>query len=432
MKHPHIDKTTLSIIGLGYVGLPLALRLAAEFNVIGFDIDGSRIVELQNGFDRTLECSAEDLETSLLRLASDIADIQGTDVYIITVPTPVTDEKEPDLEALMSACQIVGQAMHRNAVVVFESTVYPGVTETVCGPALEKASGLVCGKDFFLGYSPERINPGDKIHTVDKITKVVAGQNADVAAYLMGIYGKLTNGNVFLAKDIKTAEAAKVIENAQRDINIAFINEVAMIFNQMGIKTHDVLEAAGTKWNFLNFTPGLVGGHCIGVDPYYLAHASGQLGHNPEIILAGRKINDGMAGFLAGQISQNIKKRPDDAAAGRVLALGLTFKENVPDLRNSKAADLVMSLQSLGYQVDVYDPLAVPEEAKRTYGFELLPDMVTVEPYDCVIGVVPHDVFQSIDAGALQRLLVPGGLVADLKGIWRHLELPESIARWEL
>lgn len=432
MNLPDLEKTTISIIGLGYVGLPLALRLANDFRVIGFDIDPSRILELQDGFDRTRECTEEELRSSSLEMTMGLTNNDEAGIYIVTVPTPVNDENEPDLGALLSACQIVGQVISKNSIIVFESTVYPGVTETVCGPALEKASGLVCGEDFYLGYSPERINPGDKVHTVDKITKIVAAQNAKVARVLVALYGKLTNGNVFLAKDIKTAEAAKVIENAQRDINIAFINEVAMIFNQMGIQTHDVLAAAGTKWNFLNFSPGLVGGHCIGVDPYYLAHASKQLGHNPEVILSGRKINDGMAQFLANQISEGIHNQPEITTPARILALGLTFKENVPDLRNSKAADLILSLRKLGHQVDVHDTLADPEEAKRIYGIELLADLDVVDAYDCVIGVVPHSDYQNLGDQDMKRLLTPGGLLADLKGIWRHLELPENYGRWEL
>jgi len=426
------ENTKIAVIGLGYVGLPLAIRLSEHFQVTGFDVDVSRIAELRDGFDRTAECEPQELNAAAFSLTTVADDIAGSDVYIVTVPTPVSIENEPDLSAILSACDIVGKAMRKNAIVVFESTVYPGVTETQCGPALAEASGLVCGEEFFLGYSPERINPGDKVHTVDKITKVVSGQTPEVADFLMSLYGTLTNGNVFLAKDIKTAEAAKVIENAQRDINIAFVNEVAMIFNQMDIQTHDVLAAAATKWNFLNFTPGLVGGHCIGVDPYYLAHAARQLGHNPEVILAGRKINDDMAGFLARQIDRQIQGLEIASHPSRILALGLTFKENVPDLRNSKAADLINSLRKIGHLVDVHDALADAHQAKQIYDLDLLSNLNAVNTYDCVISVVPHSAYTSFTASDLANLLKPGGLVADLKGIWRGLTLPDSFKRWEL
>ncbi|NQV99389.1 MAG: nucleotide sugar dehydrogenase [Rhodospirillales bacterium] len=432
MTLPSVDTVKIATIGLGYVGLPLALRLSDCFQVTGFDVDLARLAELQSGIDRTGECSSQALAASRLELTSDPERIAGFDIYIVTVPTPVAASKEPDLRAVMSACAIVGQAMAKGAVVVFESTVYPGVTESLCGPALEKASGLVCGTDFYLGYSPERINPGDKVHTIDKITKVVAGQTAAVSELLVAVYGRLTNGNVFLAKDIKTAEAAKVIENAQRDVNIAFINEVAMIFNQMGIQTQDVLETAATKWNFLNFKPGLVGGHCIGVDPYYLAYAATQLGHNPEVILAGRKINDDMAGFLARQIDRQIQNLSCISKPTRVLALGLTFKENVPDLRNSKAADFIMSLQKMDHQVDIHDPLADAGEARALYGFDLLTGLDDAVAYDSVIAVVPHAPYLSFDSDRLRKILKPGGLVADMKGIWRHITMPAGYVRWEL
>ncbi len=432
MGLPHINNIKIVTVGLGYVGLPLSLRLSGHFPVTGYDVDPSRILELQDGYDRTGECSDQELATAAFHLTTDPKAIAGADVYIVTVPTPVDADNQPDLSALLSASETVGRALKQNAIVVYESTVYPGVTETLCGPVLETASGRVCGQDFYLGYSPERINPGDKIHTVDKITKVVAGQTPEVADFLMSLYGRLTNGKVFLAKNIKTAEAAKVIENAQRDINIAFVNEVAMIFNQMGIKTHDVLAAAGTKWNFLNFTPGLVGGHCIGVDPYYLAHLARQLGHNPEVVLAGRKINDDMAGFLARQIDRQIQLLPLKSETARIMVLGLTFKENVRDLRNSKAADLILSLQKAGHHVDVHDPLADPGEAKAAYGFDLLTGTAQRAAYDCVISVVPHKTYVAFQADDLVALLKPGGLVADLKGIWRDIEMPGEYVRWEL
>ena len=432
MTLPNLDSVKVAIIGLGYVGLPLALRLSAHCDVTGFDVDGSRIEELEGGHDRTGECSPEELSQAKFDVTSEPSALNGKDVFIVTVPTPVAKNNQPDLGAVISACEIVGRSLQKGAVVVFESTVYPGVTESICGPALEKASNLIAGEDFYLGYSPERINPGDKVHTVDKITKVVAGQTPEVTAFLMALYGKLTNGNVFQARDIKTAEAAKVIENAQRDINIAFINEVSMIFSQMGIQTQDVLAAAGTKWNFLNFTPGLVGGHCIGVDPYYLAHAARELGHHPEVILAGRKINDDMAEFLARQIDQQIQGLPLAAEPKRILVLGLTFKENVPDLRNSKAADLIMALRNKGYQVAVHDPLADAKQAKQLYGLELLSDLAEATDYDGLVGVVPHAPYLSLEASEITRILKPGGLLVDLKGMWRGIELPDGCNRWEL
>ena len=432
MAFPNLKSVKIVIVGLGYVGLPLATRMADHYYIVGFDIDLSRISQLQSGYDRTYECTMDELTAANLTLTSDPAHIKGADVYIVTVPTPVDTSNKPDLGAVLSASEVVGNYMKKNAIVVFESTVYPGVTETICGPALERASGMVSGVDFYLGYSPERINPGDKVHTVDKITKVVAGQTPEVAAFLLKFYGKLTNGNVFQAKDIKTAEAAKVIENAQRDINIAFINEVSMIFSQMGIQTQDVLEAAGTKWNFLNFTPGLVGGHCIGVDPYYLAYAARQLGHHPEVILAGRKINDDMATFLAHQIDLQLQISKTRGNTARLLVLGLTFKENVPDLRNSKVADFIVALRDLGHSVDIHDPLADRDEAKAFYGFDLLESLDQASVYEGVVGAVPHMQYLAFDASDIVRILIAGGVLADLKGMWRGLELSDQFTRWEL
>ena len=328
----------IAVLGLGYVGLPLAVALARHYKVTGFDIDAGRVAEIAAGRDRTGEVPAKRLAKSTLAVSTEEGELAGCDVFIITVPTPVDESNAPDLGAVLAACDIAGRQLSTGAIVVLESTVYPGVTEEHCGPRLEAASGLRCGTDFFLGYSPERINPGDREHTVERITKVVAGQTPEVTARLVALYGAVNGGNVFTARDIKTAEAAKVIENAQRDINIAFINEITMIFQKLGLSAYDVLEAAGTKWNFLDFAPGLVGGHCIGVDPYYLAHRARQAGHEPEIVLAGRRINDGMADFIVERVAERV------AAPGRVLVLGLTFKENVPDIRNSKVIDIVAGL----------------------------------------------------------------------------------------
>ena len=432
MTLPKLEYVKIVVVGLGYVGLPLAIRLANYFQTVGFDIDQSRISQLQSGYDRTYECTMSDLTDSNLTLTSDLNPIRGADVYIVTVPTPVDASNKPDLDAILLASEIVGNSLKKNAIVVFESTVYPGVTENICGPALEDASGMTSGVDFYLGYSPERINPGDKVRTVEQITKVVSGQTPEVSAFLMGLYGKLTNGNVFQAKDIKTAEAAKVIENAQRDINIAFVNEVSMIFNQMGIQTQDVLKAAGTKWNFLNFTPGLVGGHCIGIDPYYLAHAARELGHNPEVILAGRKINDEMATFLARQIDQQLEQSQTGGSPARILVLGLTFKENVPDLRNSKVADFIIGLRDLDHLVDIHDPLADKKKKKKLYGFDLIENLEESNRYDCVVAAVPHAQYLIFDTFDISRILKVGGLLADLKGMWRDLKLPEQSIRWEL
>ncbi|MFD2232442.1 nucleotide sugar dehydrogenase [Phaeospirillum tilakii] len=416
----------VAVVGLGYVGLPLAVTLARHFPTLGLDISTARIAELQRGHDRTDEVAPATLRASTLKLSADPAAIAGFDLYIVTVPTPVDAANEPDLRPVLSACRTVGEAIRPGAVVVFESTVYPGVTEDICGPELERVSGLKCGVDFFLGYSPERINPGDREHTVDTITKVVAGQTAEVTRMLAAVYGKVTRGGVFEAASIRVAEAAKVIENAQRDINIAFINEVTMIFQNLGISIHDVLEASATKWNFLNFKPGLVGGHCIGVDPFYLARCAIDHGHHPEIVLAGRRINDGMGRWIADRISA---KLADNA---RILVLGLTFKENVPDLRNSKVVDVIRALREAGHRVDVHDPLADPAEAAHEYGETLMPSLDGAGGYDCVVGAVPHAPYAAFTAEAFAALLAPGGLVADIKGMWRGVALPPGLRGWQL
>jgi UDP-N-acetyl-D-galactosamine dehydrogenase len=416
----------ISIIGLGYVGLPLAVALARHFPVVGYDINARRVGELREGIDRTDEVAPETLRKSSLAVTNRAADIAQSRVFIVTVPTPVDEAKRPDLAAVRAACDVVGKHIARGAIVVFESTVYPGVTEDICGPALEAASGLVCGRDFFLGYSPERINPGDREHTVDRITKVVSGQTSEVIEVLRQIYGAVTNGNLFVAKSIKAAEAAKVIENAQRDINIAFINEVTMIFQKLGISAHDVLDAAATKWNFLPFTPGLVGGHCIGVDPFYLAHRALEVGHAPEIILAGRKINDSMGAFVARCINAEL------LGSSRVLVLGLTFKENIPDLRNSKVVDIIAELRLLGHDVSVHDPLADAEEALEHYGVALVPSLDDFGPFDALVGAVAHAAYKAFTPGRFAALVKRGGLVADVKAMWRGTRLPEGLRRWEL
>ena len=418
----------IAVVGLGYVGLPLAVALARHHRVAGFDSDASRIEELAASRDRTGEVTQEDLAKSTLTLSTDPSALIGAGYFIITVPTPVDESKRPDLSAVRAASRTIGEQISPGAVVVLESTVWPGVTEEICGPEIEAVSGLSCGIDFHLGYSPERINPGDRVHTVEKIVKVVSGQTPEVTAQLAEIYGSITTGGVFIATSIKAAEAAKVIENAQRDINIAFVNEVAMIAHKLDIPTRDILEAAATKWNFLGFEPGLVGGHCIGIDPYYLAHRAQELGHEPEVILSGRRINDAMGGFVAGQVADRL----DEPAGARVLVLGLAFKKNVPDLRNSQTVDIVETLTARGCQVEVHDPLADPAEAARQYGIELLHNLQDAGPYAALIGAVAHDTYRALSSADIEALLMPDGLLADLRGLWRGVDFLTGIRRWEL
>ena len=419
----------IAVVGLGYVGLPLAVALARTARVTGIDTDQARVNELRSGFDRTGEIEPEDLRQSSLEVTSTLEDCAGADVFIVTVPTPVDDANRPDLRPLLLASEALG-ALLRGAtnkpIIVYESTVYPGVTEELCGPLIERVSGLRQGSDFFLGYSPERINPGDREHTVDRIVKVVAGENPEVTARLAEIYGRVTSAGTFAAKSIKTAEAAKVIENAQRDINIAFMNEITQIFAKLGLSTLDVLEAAGTKWNFLKFRPGLVGGHCIGVDPYYLSHCAQSLGHLPRVILAGRSINDGMGNWVADCIHS---KR--DSRTGSVLILGVTFKENVPDLRNSKVVDVVRRLRWLGHKVTIHDPLADPAAAQHEHGLELDADALA-RRYDVVVAAVPHRSYRSMKVAEIEALAAEGGLIADVQGIWRDSVLSDGLQRWSL
>lgn len=415
---------TVAVIGLGYVGLPLAVALARSFTTIGVDIDRERVEEIRRGHDRTGELDRDRLGASALTVTTDIAEVAGADVLIVTVPTPVDEANQPDLRPVMSATAAVASVLSSGAIVVYESTVYPGVTEDLCGPALESASGLVRGRDFFLGYSPERINPGDTENTVDRIIKVVAGENADVLAKLRRLYEQVTTGGTYPATSIKVAEAAKVIENAQRDINIAFVNEITQIFSKLGISVHDVLEAASTKWNFLRFQPGLVGGHCIGVDPFYLSHVATRVGLNPRVVLSGRATNDGMGEWVADRVHEQLEGR------SRILVLGLTFKENVPDTRNSRVVDVVRRLQWLGHDVRVHDPLADPSEARHEYGLEIQGGELEGR-YDAVLAAVPHAGYQALTSADLRNLVGDEGLVADLKGIWRHLPL-DGLRYWTL
>lgn len=417
----------VAVIGLGYVGLPLAVALARSFPTVGVDINATRVAELKAGHDRTHEVDGPVLAASTLQYATDIADARGAAVFIVTVPTPVDAANQPDLGPVMSATRAIAGVLAADAgtIIVYESTVYPGVTEEICGPELERLSGLKRGVDFFLGYSPERINPGDREHTVDRIIKVIAGENPQVLEALAKMYGSATTGGVFRAASIKAAEAAKVIENAQRDINIAFMNEITQIFQKMDISIYDVLDAAGTKWNFLKFAPGLVGGHCIGVDPYYLSYRAQQLGLQPRVILSGRSINDGMSHYVADQVHHRLGKACD------ILVLGLTFKEDVPDLRNSKVADVIARLKWIGHNVTVHDPLADGDEAAHEYGLTLDPDALE-HRYDAVIAAVPHIHYRKMQPAQVAGLLRQGGLLADLKGIWRGATFPEGVRRWQL
>ncbi|MEJ7775835.1 MAG: nucleotide sugar dehydrogenase [Sphingomicrobium sp.] len=416
----------VSVLGLGYVGLPLAIALARKFDVVGYDIDSRRIEELAGGRDRTGEVDEAELRRTSLKLTERPEDCGEADVYIVTVPTPVDRTNRPDLTAVLAATRHIATMIDasRRPTIVYESTVYPGVTEDICGPEIERISGLKRGRDFRLGYSPERINPGDREHTIDKITKVVAGEDAEVSEQLAGLYGAITSGGTFRAASIKAAEGAKAIENAQRDINIAFMNEVAQIFSKIDVSMWDVLAAARTKWNFLGFEPGLVGGHCIGVDPYYLSYLAQQLGHEPQVILAGRQTNDGMGQWLADALHERRGK------SGSTLVLGLTFKENVPDLRNSRSFDLVRRLRWLGHEVEVADPHASADEVLREHGLSV------TQPggrrYDLVVGAVAHRDYREMPADDLAALLAPGGTLADLRGMWRDRDLDPHFDRWTL
>jgi len=435
----------VAVIGLGYVGLPLAVALArGQGNrgpVLGYDIDRTRIAELQRGHDRTEEIEPVRLAAAKIDYTDDPSRLVGQDVYIVTVPTPVDAANLPDLKPVESACRTIGTALAASngidgaPIVVLESTVYPGVTEDICSPIIEQVSGRKSGEGFLLGYSPERINPGDRSHTVDRIAKIVAGQTPEATQKLAALYGRVTSGSIHLARDIRTAEAAKVIENAQRDINIAFVNEVAMIFGRLGLSVHDVLDAAGTKWNFLDFRPGLVGGHCIGVDPFYLAHCAEAVGHPAEVILAGRRINDQMGAHIADRVADALQ-RYGEPRQPRTLVLGLTFKENLPDLRNTRVVDVVQRLKKRGHRVDVHDARADADAARDHYGIELLRDLPKAKPgeggYDCLIGAVAHDAYRNFTTEDFARLVRPGGLVADIKGMWRDADLPEGLGRWQL
>jgi len=421
----------IAVIGLGYVGLPVAVAFArAGTAVVGFDIDHGRIAELREGVDRTREVEGAELRAAALAFTAETRDLKAADFFIVTVPTPIDDARKPDISALLAASRSVGTVLKRGDIVVYESTVYPGAIEEDCAPILEAVSGLRCGLDFKIGYSPERINPGDKEHRFETIRKVVSGQDAETLDIVADVYGSVVKAGVHRAPSIKVAEAAKVIENTQRDLNIAFMNELALIFHALGIDTGDVLAAARTKWNFLGFQPGLVGGHCIGVDPYYLTHRAERAGYHPEVILAGRRINDTMGQYVARECIRGLLRRNN--RAGTVTVLGLTFKEDVPDTRNSKVVDIVRELQSFGLSVQVHDPLASADDARHEYGLTLTP-LEALKPADAVVLAVAHSDFVAGGWPLIERLLAGGqGLVLDVKLRLDPARVPAGIELWRL
>jgi len=421
----------IAVVGLGYVGLPLAVAFARQYDVVGFDIDAGRVAALREGEDATNEVEAHALANPRLHLTGDPADMTGCSIFIVTVPTPIDKARRPDLGAILAACAVLGPLLSPGAVVVFESTVYPGVTEEICAPALEQASGLAWGKDFTLGYSPERINPGDKAHPIEKIVKVVAGDDAATLDRLADLYGSIIEAGIHRATSIKVAEAAKVIENTQRDVNIALMNEISKICDLVGIRTADVLAAAGTKWNFLKFHPGLVGGHCIGVDPYYLTAKAEQLGYHPEIILSGRRVNDGMGAYVAQRIVKLLADSGSPVLGSKVGILGFTFKENVPDTRNSKVIDIYEELRAFGLEPIVHDPLAEPATVKKHYGIELSP-IDAFKDLQVLILAVSHEDYVGRGGEQLSAMLVPGGLFADLKANFAPDTLRSDLKHWSL
>jgi UDP-N-acetyl-D-galactosamine dehydrogenase len=425
----------VAIVGLGYVGLPIAVAFGRKERVIAFDINTRRIEELKAGYDRNKDVPKCDFEGSKADYTSDPARLSEADFFIVAVPTPVDEAKRPDLTPLVSSSEMVSRALRPGAIVVYESTVYPGATEEVCVPILERESGLICGREFKIGYSPERINPGDHEHTFTKILKVVSGQDAETLEIVASVYASVVTAGVHKASSIKVAEAAKVIENTQRDLNIALINELAIIFHRMGIDTNDVLAAAGTKWNFLKFSPGLVGGHCIGVDPYYLTYKAEQLGYIPQVILSGRRINDGMGVFVAKEVVKRTLACGGVTFNGQrplVTILGFTFKENVSDLRNTRVIDIYHALKSYSFDVQVHDPLAYPQEAEHEYGIRLVP-FEQLKPAQAVVFAVGHDQFKSDPWKLVTGLLDGGkGVVADVKNLLPRLHTPAGVTLWRL
>ena len=422
----------IAVIGLGYVGLPVALHFSRKYPTLGFDINARRVDLLSRGQDDTGEVSAEDLKASQLRFTTKLEDLRGTTFYVVAVPTPIDSNYRPDLKPLMAASESVGKVLEKGAVVVYESTVYPGATEEVCGPILERVSGLKCGTDFSIGYSPERINPGDREHTFERITKVVSGQDEATLDRVAAAYGAVVTAGVHRAPSIKVAEAAKVIENTQRDLNIALMNELALIFDRLHIRTQDVLDAAATKWNFLRFSPGLVGGHCIGVDPYYLTSKAEELGYQPQVILSGRRINNGVGAFVAQRTMKMMSCAGVPLSTAKVGILGLTFKENVPDLRNSRIPDIVVELREFGIKALVHDPLGNREEALEEYGVALC-DWSELSGLDAIILAVAHNKYMDMGIDKLLSLVREGGVVVDVKSVLDPKSVSKrGLAYWSL
>lgn len=423
----HLDNIRLAVIGMGYVGLPLAVAFARHWPTLGFDNKLSRIEELQQGYDRTGEVASEPLQhTPLLAFSSCEDELKAASVFIVAVPTPVNDAHQPDLSPLIAASQSVGRALKAGDVVIYESTVYPGATEEVCIPLLEAASGMAFNRDFFVGYSPERINPGDSKHSLENTIKVTSGSNEATAEFVDQLYQRIIKAGTFRAESLRVAEAAKVIENTQRDVNIALINELAVLFHRLGIDTRAVLEAAGSKWNFLPFQPGLVGGHCIGVDPYYLTYKAQMVGHHPDVILAGRRINDDMGRYVGERIIKLMTRQRLNLVDARVLILGLTFKENCPDIRNTRVIDIKNELDAYGVHVDIHDPLALQDEASGMYGIDLV---VHLKPasYSAVVVAVAHQIFKQQGSTWIRDLLIPDGVIFDVKGVLERSQVDDRL-----
>ncbi|MGP9820433.1 nucleotide sugar dehydrogenase [Salinarimonas sp. NSM] len=422
----------IGVVGLGYVGLPVATLIAQRHpGTVGYDVDRGRVERIRAGADDTGEVSREELVASGLHATNDPADLDGTTFFIVAVPTPIDEDRRPNLEPLRSACEAVGRALRPGGLVVFESTVYPGVTEEFCGPILERVSGLAPGVDFKLGYSPERINPGDREHTLARIVKVVSAQDESALARVCAVYGSVVEAGLHKAPSIRVAEAAKVIENTQRDLNIAFVNELSMILDRLDVPTRDVLAAARTKWNFLDFKPGLVGGHCIGVDPYYLTALAERIGYHPQVILAGRRINDGMGSFIAQKLVKLVIRSGRPVAGGRVGILGLTFKEDVPDLRNSRVVDIVAELREFGMECLVHDAAARPEDALREHGVTLR-RLEELDALDALVLAVPHRAYRETPPAALLARVREGGVVVDVKSILDPADVPPGLTYWSL
>ena len=417
MSSPKLPDIRIGVLGLGYVGLPLAVHLAAEFPVLGFDIDHHRVDELKSGHDRTREVTADEMRLAKqVSYSANSEDLKTCNFFIVTVPTPIDDAKRPDLAPLIKASETVGRVLKRGDIVVYESTVYPGATEEICIPAVEQASGLQFNVDFFAGYSPERVNPADPVRRLPTIKKITSGSTPEIAELIDQVYAKVITAGTHKASSIRVAEAAKVIENVQRDVNIALFNELAQLFKRMGIESREVFEAAGTKWNFHYYRPGLVGGHCIGVDPYYLTHKAQALGFHPEMILAGRRINDSMAHFVSQDIVKMMLQRRLGLSGGKILVMGFAFKQNCPDIRNTKVADLVHELQTFGHEITVSDPLADPDEALQEYRLVVHPSLPP-GPYDAVVLAVRHDEFVELGPDKIRSLLAPGGFIYDIKEV---------------